>query len=397
MEANAARAEVKTAPEEANKARGGAHKARVEAERARTQASTVRGGAGDARGEVNDGRGGAENVHEKADGARGSCGEATAAVPEVAVVIPVRDRACMVREAIASVVAQTHRDHAVVVVDDGSSDGSAAAAREALAQARVPWQVVRQPARGVATARNAGAAAVDSAWIAFLDSDDLWLARKLDRQMAWLAARPAYRIAQTGERWLERGRHRNPRAWHRKEERVFRRGLERCLVSPSAVVIRRDLFADAGGFDESFTLCEDYELWLRLTLHEPVGLVPETLVVKRGGHADQLSRSTWGLDRFRVAALAKLLATTPLGGEDREAAVTTIRRKCEVLAGGALRRGRPEEARRYRALAATAGCLAEELAVAGSACHSYPLHSGMAGCLPQERAAAPHLEPGPQG
>jgi glycosyltransferase involved in cell wall biosynthesis len=115
-------------------------------------------------------------------------------------------------------------------------------------------RVASRRASGVAAARNAGAAAVDSAWIAFLDSDDLWEPTKLAAQMAWLAERPSYRIAQTGERWLDHGRHRNPRAWHRKEERLFPRCLERCLVSPSAVVVRRDLYERLGGFDP-FAVC----------------------------------------------------------------------------------------------------------------------------------------------
>ncbi len=275
-------------------------------------------------------------------------------MPEVAVVVPVRDRAGMVGEAVASVVAQTFRDAALVVVDDGSSDDSAAAAEHAMRGAALRGCVLRTSPAGVAAARNAGAAALDSAWIAFLDSDDLWLPAKLATQMAWLAAHPSYRIAQTGERWIDQGRHRNPRDWHRKEERLFPRCLERCLVSPSAVIVRRDLYEALGGFDESFPVCEDYELWLRIALREPVGLVDEALVVKRGGHADQLSRSTWGLDRYRVAALSKLLATTNLSADERGAVIAVLRTKCDVLAGGAARRGRDEEAARYRALAAIA-------------------------------------------
>ena len=277
-------------------------------------------------------------------------------MPSVAVVVPVRDRAAMVSEAIASVLAQTYRDFALVVVDDGSTDGSASIAEAALADAPPGARVLRQETQGVAAARNAGVAAVDCRWIAFLDSDDLWLPTKLAAQMAWLAARPAYRIAQTGERWLDQGWHRNPRQWHRKEERLFPRCLVRCLVSPSAVIIRRDLYDDLGGFDASFTVCEDYELWLRIALREPVGLVPEPLVVKRGGHPGQLSRSTWGLDRYRVAALVKLLATAALTVEERDAVVGTLHTKCDVLANGAARRGREDEAARYRALAAIGGC-----------------------------------------
>jgi glycosyltransferase involved in cell wall biosynthesis len=276
-------------------------------------------------------------------------------MPAVAVVIPVRDRAAMVVEAVGSVLAQTFRDFALVVVDDGSTDGSADAAAAALAGAPAGSRVLRAPPRGVAAARNAGVAASDATWIAFLDSDDLWEPAKLAVQMTWLAARPSYRIAQTGERWLAGGRHRNPRAWHRKEEWLFPRCLERCLVSPSAVVIRRDLYDALGGFDPTFALCEDYELWLRIALREAVGLVPEPLVVKRGGHPDQLSRSTWGLDRFRVAALVKLLATGALAEDERAAVTAVLRAKCGVLAQGAARRGRDDEAERYRILARAGG------------------------------------------
>lgn len=284
-------------------------------------------------------------------------------MPRVVSVIPVRDRACFVREAIGSVVTQRYDDHALVVVDDGSGDETAAVAEEAVRGARVSATVLRRSHAGVAAARNAGVAVIDSAWIAFLDSDDLWLETKLVRQMAWIDAHPAYRIAQTEERWIDGGRHRNPRNWHRKEERLFPRCLERCLVSPSAVVIRRDLYEELGGFDESFRVCEDYELWLRVALDESVGLVSEQLVVKRGGHADQLSRSMWGLDRYRVAALVKLLSRSALEPVAREAVLHVIDTKCAVLAGGAARRGRHDEAERYRAVAIGARDL---VAVAGS-------------------------------
>ena len=280
-------------------------------------------------------------------------------MPLVGVVVPVRDRAGMVCEAIASVLAQTHHDFTLVVVDDGSSDGSAEAAEAALDGAPAGSRVLRQQARGVAAARNAGAAAVDSAWLAFLDSDDLWLPEKLAAQMAWLDARSSYRIGQTGERWIDDGRHRNPRGWHRKEEWLFPRCLERCLVSPSAVVIRRDLWEAVGGFDASYPVCEDYELWLRVALREPVGLVDDPLVVKRGGHADQLSRSTWGLDRWRVAALVKLLGSGVLDAGQRSAVLAVLRAKCAVLAKGAGRRGRADEAERYRSMAEVGARLAD--------------------------------------
>jgi hypothetical protein len=144
----------------------------------------------------------------------------------------------------------------------------------------------------------------------------------------------------------------NPGLRHRKPSGdIFLPSLARCLVSPSAVVIRRTLLDAAGGFDEGLPACEDYDLWLRVAVGAPVHLVPELLTIRYAGHAGQLSRRHWGMDRFRVAALARLLSTAPIDGERRERAVEVLARKCAILAAGARRRGREDEAARYDAVA----------------------------------------------
>jgi GT2 family glycosyltransferase len=117
-------------------------------------------------------------------------------------------------------------------------------------------------------------------------------------------------------------------------------------------MLRRHLFERVGGFDESLPACEDYDLWLRILRDTPVWLIDRPLVVKRGGHADQLSRRFWGMDRFRVAALGRLLGEGNLAAPHRAAATQVLVEKCAVLANGAARRGRHDEAQRYRALAA---------------------------------------------
>jgi glycosyltransferase involved in cell wall biosynthesis len=269
--------------------------------------------------------------------------------PEVSVIIPTRDRRALVCEAVASVLAQRHCAAELIVIDDGSDDGTDAALA-ALAGGRIRYH--RQPARGVSAARNAGARLARAEWLAFLDSDDLWRPQKLARQLAFHRARPGLQASQTGEIWIRNGVRVNPCRHHAKPDgEVFLSGLARCMVSPSAVMLRRSLFMELGGFDQSLTVCEDYDLWLRLGCRVAVGLLPEPLVVKRGGHADQLSRRFWGMDRFRVAALSRLLVEGQLSASQRTAALETLEQKCAILAQGAERRGRADEAARYRAVA----------------------------------------------
>jgi GT2 family glycosyltransferase len=267
-------------------------------------------------------------------------------MPEVSVVIPTYNRRALVVEAVGSVLAQTFPDYELIVVDDGSTDGTA----QALAKYDARLRLVSQLHRGVAAARNRGAAAAGGRYLAFLDSDDLWLPRKLERQMAYLRSHPEFAICQTEELWFRNGVRVNPAKRHRKRAGdIFRESLGLCLISPSAVMMTRELFERAGGFDERLPACEDYDLWLRITRDRAVGLVPEPLVIKRAGHADQLSRSVWGLDRFRVLALLKLLEAG-LAGERRAWVIETLRRKAAILSSGARKRGREEEARSYEAL-----------------------------------------------
>jgi len=130
---------------------------------------------------------------------------------------------------------------------------------------------------------------------------------------------------------------------------IFEESTQLCLVSPSAVMIRRSLFDRVGGYDERLPACEDYDLWLRTTCQFPVYLLPPPLVIKRGGHRDQLSRQP-GLDRFRIYALRKILENPPETGLSRtqeRAAVNVLRKKCSIYASGCLKRGRVEEARYY--------------------------------------------------
>ncbi len=257
-------------------------------------------------------------------------------MPKVSVIIPTYNRCELLREALASVFAQTYRDFELIVVDDGSNDDTAVVVQE-FAGVRYVWQ----PHRGVSAARNYGVALSEGAWVAFLDSDDLWQPRKLERQIAFVAAHPHVQICHTEELWLRHGIRVNPQQKHRKPTGdIFAPSLARCLVSPSSVMLRRELFVQVGGFDERLPACEDYDLWLRIAVRLPVYLIDTPLVIKRGGHADQLSRRFWGMDRFRVVALCKLLDSDILSPVQRQLTEEMLRTKCRILAQGARRRGK---------------------------------------------------------
>ncbi len=281
--------------------------------------------------------------------------------PEVSVIIPTCNRRAMVAEAIASVMAQRGVAFELIVVDDGSTDGTSEWMRERFAGCETKCvrgeskpasiRLERIAHRGPAAARNRGVAMAQGAFIAFLDSDDLWMPDKLDRQIDFMRGNPRYAIAQTQELWQRNGRRVNAGRRHLKRPGdIFVESLRTCLVSPSAVMMKRELFDAAGGFDERLAACEDYDLWLRLLVDDEVGLLDEALVIRRAGHPDQLSAAMPALDRFRIITLLKLLELERLSAARRDAVADVLVEKCGIYAGGLERRGNREEAGYYRKL-----------------------------------------------
>jgi len=266
-------------------------------------------------------------------------------LPLISVIIPTFNRWPLVAEAVESVLGQSVSDFELIVVDDGSTDGTA----KELARFGFQVHFFAMPRGGVAAARNFGVSQARGRYLAFLDSDDLWRPGKLEVQTSYLEQHPDVQVCQTEEIWIRNGIRVNSKFIHRKPSGdIFVRSLELCLVSPSAVMMTKELFDWLGGFDEAFPVCEDYDLWLRIAANHSVALIPEPLVIKRGGHADQLSRSTWGMDRYRIAALRKVLRSD-ISGERRLAALEVLRRKVTILARGARKRGKEREAAQYEA------------------------------------------------
>jgi len=270
----------------------------------------------------------------------------------VTVIVPTHNRAETLARALSSILTQTCLPRHIVVVDDGSTDASAELVRN-----RFPGvHYLYQPNAGVSAARNAGIRFNDnlddgSEWIALLDSDDEWLPEQLERQLCAWHKEPHHRLIHCDEIWLRNGQRINPMKKHRKHGgHIFNHCLPLCAISPSAVLLRRDLLDDTGLFAEDLPACEDYDLWLRICHRESVLFVDETLLIKHGGHADQLSRRHWGMDRFRVTALCRCLDNESLTPEQRRAALAMLETKLDILIEGARKRGNDDSVRGYHRL-----------------------------------------------
>ncbi|MDR0305667.1 MAG: glycosyltransferase family 2 protein [Chitinispirillales bacterium] len=268
-------------------------------------------------------------------------------MPSVSVVIPTFNRCRLLRRAVESVLNQTERDFELIVVDDGSTDGTAGYL-DKLTQARI---LRFDKNYGVSKARNAGVAVSKGEWVAFLDSDDMWHPDKLRLQLKWCAQNPQYNIAQTNEIWIRNGVRVNPPDNCRKTcGDIFNQSVQRCMITPSSVIMKRALFDLSGGFDEQMRACEDYDMWLRITCRFQVGLEPQNLLTRYGGHDDQLSSSTSCLDKYRIEALAKIIFSGELNKEQAEVAKRSLLKRVDIMANGSMKRGNTKEYEYYAAL-----------------------------------------------
>jgi glycosyltransferase involved in cell wall biosynthesis len=267
--------------------------------------------------------------------------------PLVSVIIPTFNRFAMLCEAIDSVLAQTFSDFEIIVVDDGSYDETGSIS----ARYGPSIKYIFQKNQGVSVSRNRGIREAEGDFICFLDSDDLWLPRKLAVQYAKMIENPAESISYTEEIWYRRGVRVNPKRKHAKHGGwIFTQCLPLCIISPSSVMIRKSLFQDVGLFDEGLPVCEDYDLWLRIAKNFPIRLIQEPLIIKRNGHPGQLSASDWGFDRYRVQSIVQILASGTLSPDQAEAAVVVMTHKCRILCKGFLKRGKTEEAAAFAKL-----------------------------------------------
>ena len=265
---------------------------------------------------------------------------------DISVVIPSHNRCELLKRAISSVLNQTIKTREIIIVDNGSTDNT-----HGMISSLFPEiTYIYEKTKGVSIARNIGIKNCHSTWIAFLDSDDAWEPQKLEKQFFYINNKnKKYRLIHTNEIWYKNNKFQNQLKKHQKSGGdIFQKSLDLCCISPSSALIKKEIFDDYGFFDEGLEVCEDYDMWIRITAKEEVGFLDNPLVIKYGGHNDQLSKKYWGMDRFRIKSLEKNLKNNWFTSEQQKSVLDILIKKLSILSNGAKKRNNQEIYRKYK-------------------------------------------------
>ena len=255
---------------------------------------------------------------------------------KISVVIPTLNRINTLQRALDSVINQTYKPAEIIVVDNGSSDGTLKFLREQYPKITI----LTENKIGVSSARNKGIKKSINQWIALLDSDDAWHPRKLEIQTSMLnSALKEYNLIHTDEVWFRNNKHINQMKKHKKQGGyIFERCLSLCCISPSSVLFKKNILDKVGLFDESLPVCEDYDMWLKICSSEEVLFAQDKLTYKYGGHKDQLSKSYWGMDRFRIKSIENIIKNFDLTYKQKKQAKKELIKKLKIIINGAFKR-----------------------------------------------------------
>ena len=268
----------------------------------------------------------------------------------VSIIIPLCNRKELLKRALYSVFNQTILPFEILVCDDGSDDNPQNIMTD-FTNVDIPIYWLRtEKCHGVSHARNRGIAYAKGNFIAFLDSDDEWMSKKLELQLAFFREQPQFNIIHGEEIWIRNGVRVNPCEKFRKSGGdIFDRSVNFSLIAPSTVMAKREIFDKCGVFDESLPVCEDYDLWLRIMLSgEEFGFIPTPLVTRYAGHSGQLSTRYEAMDRFRAQSLYKLLQTIKMPPDKYEIMQKILHKKAQILLKGAEKRSHYDDVKIFR-------------------------------------------------
>lgn len=244
----------------------------------------------------------------------------------ISVIIPVYNRAKLIKRAINCVLNQSFKDYEIIVIDDGSTDETLE-----ILESFKEIKVIKQKNFGVSHARNQGIKSSKYPWIAFLDSDDEWHQDKLEKQINFHMQNKDILFSHTNETWIRENKELKQKKQHKKPSGFcFEENLDFCKISPSTVMLKKEIFKKVEYFDENLKVCEDYDLWLRILKSFEIGLMKEALTLK---HAEdnQLSKKYHSMDLQRVQALLK--------HKNNYLVTREIEKKVEILKNGAIKHG----------------------------------------------------------
>ncbi len=257
----------------------------------------------------------------------------------ISVVIPSYNRKDFLKRSIDSAINQTKKPLEIIVVDDGSTDGT-----EAMIKSDYNFvKFIKQKNKGVSAARNTGIKVSIGEWICFLDSDDEWKKDKLEKQINAMKSNPGYKFFHSNEIWIKNGLRINQKKKHKKYGGdIFDKCLDMCRISPSSVMIDKTVFDEVGNFNEDLVVCEDYELWLRISDKYRVFFIDEPLIIKYGGHQGQLSYSIESIENHRIKALEYLILEN-LNRKNKRHAIQMLLSKLNIYLKGLVKRKKNDE------------------------------------------------------
>ncbi|MDR2104755.1 MAG: glycosyltransferase family 2 protein [Deferribacteraceae bacterium] len=247
----------------------------------------------------------------------------------VSVVIPVYNRFWEVKDAVESLMRQKRAPAFEIIVVDDASDEPIQRSLEPYAP--IIKLIALKENSGVSKARNVGADAAKGRFLAFLDSDDLFLPYKLAHQVDIMQS-GAFKASHTDEYWFKGDRFINQARKHaRYGGEIFSKVLDKCRISPSSFMIEKTFFSSLGGFNESLRTLEDYEFFIRAADRTPIEYIEEKLIIKRALTQNSLSSQIVHIESGRLDILQNILLTVKLKPEHRRAAEIEVERKLKIV------------------------------------------------------------------
>jgi glycosyltransferase involved in cell wall biosynthesis len=265
-------------------------------------------------------------------------------MPNISVIIHTYNNEKFIRETIESVLLQSYKDYEIIVVDDGSTDNTRSALIPYMDKIRYHYK----ENGGIASAKNAGVSLSKAEFIAFLDHDDLWVPDKLKIQMEYFNKNPQVRLVYSKYTSFRDGKELRTKPEKGYSGWIFKELLSKSFIQTSTVVVKRECLNAVGSYDESFTLGDEYDMFLRISKRFQCGFVDKGLTRYRV-HETNASKNDFLFDKENLGVFKKIYNNiTDLDGKEKKILRKRIARYSMKVAEGLYRQGQREESKKYQ-------------------------------------------------